>query len=597
MADSPNTGADGPVSLSILSNGSEIDTSIPVLSVLVTKKINRIASARLVLLDGDMPEQDFPLSNADTFKPGAEIEIKAGYWGGATETLFKGVVVRHGIKIDGNNFSRLVVECRDKAVAMTVGRKNANYVDLKDCDIIQQIIGNYGGLSSDVGATSTQHGELVQYYCTDWDFLLSRAEANGLLVLVDDGKVTVRAPQGDAPASLQVTYGVDLIELDTEIDARTQLSQVKAASWDDETQALVEEAASASSLTGQGNLASSDLSGVVNLTSFRLQTNAKLASDFLRGWAKARQLKAELARIRGRMRFQGNAQAKIGGVIALAGVGDRFNGNVYVTAVRHEIAKGNWVSEVEIGLSEDWFAERRDLVAPPASALVPGVEGLQIGVVTKLDEDPDADYRVQVRVPLLQAENEGVWARLGNFYASSGIGAFFVPEIDDEVVLGYLNNDPAHPVILGSLYSKQRKAPYELAAENNTKALVTRSELKLELDEEKKVITILTPAGNEIVLSDDGKSILVQDQTNNKVELTETGITLDSPKDIQIKATGKISLTANGAIDIKSSADVSVQGLNVSNQANVGFSAQGSASAEVSSGGQTTVKGAMVMIN
>ena len=220
---------------------------------------------------------------------------------------------------------------------------------------------------------------------------------------------------------------------------------------------------------------------------------------------------------------------------------------------------------------------------------MPVVQGLQIGVVKKLHEDPENNYRVQVSVPLLQAETEGVWARLAKFYASDGIGAFFIPEIGDEVVLGYLNSDPAHPVILGSLYSGKRKPPYQPEEQNNTKAILTRSKLRVEFDEEKKVITIITPAQNRVVLNDDEKSILVQDQNDNKVELKPAGILLSSPKDIEIKADGNISLTAVG--------DVSVEGMNVSSKANVAFSAEGSASAELSSSGQTTVKGSMVLIN
>ena len=587
MTDSPNSDSIGVVTLKILSDGKELDDSVEVLSVLVSKKISRIACATLVLIDGDMPEQKFPLSDAKTFKPGAEIEIKAGY-ANKDKTLFKGIVVRHGIKIDASNLSRLLVECRDKTVAMTVGRNNANYIDVKDDAVISTLIGNYSKLTSSVESTSVTHGELVQYYCSDWDFMLSRAEANGLLVLVDDGKVTVQAPDLGA-ADLKVTYGEDLIDFDADIDARTQLKEVSATAWDSKQQKVEEQKAAAKPVTKQGNLKSSDLAEVLGLRSYRLQTNAPVDADFLKKWAESRQLKSDLARVRGRMRFQGSAKARIGGVITLAGVGERFSGDLFVTSVRQDISKGNWITEVEFGLPEEWFAEQHALMAPAASALVPGVQGLQIGVVKKLHEDPEGNYRVQVAVPLLQAETEGVWARLAKFYASDGIGAFFIPEIGDEVVLGYLNSDPAHPVILGSLYSSKRKPAYELEEENNIKALVTRSELKIEFDEEKKIITITTPAENRVVLNEDEKSILVQDQNDNKVELNPEGILLSSPKDIEIKADGDITLKAVG--------DINVEGMNASIQADVAFSAEGSASSELSSPGETTVKGATVMIN
>ncbi len=596
MSDSPTVGSSGVIKLSIFSAGSAIDEAIQVNAVTVSKAINKISSAKIVLMDGDMPKQDFPVSNSDTFKPGSEIKINAGY-DQAEETIFEGVVIKHGIKISGDNNSRLVIECRDKAVAMTVGRKNANYVDSKDSDIIAALISNYSGLTADVQATNTEYKELVQYYCADWDFMLSRAEANGLLVCVDDGKLTVKAPQTDVAPELKVGYGDDLMEFHADIDVRSQLSEVGSACWDPKEQAIVEEKVSPQALNKQGDLDTATLAKVIDLKSFQLQTPVMMDKAALKDWATGQQVKAGLARIRGRMKFQGNGKAKIGSLIELAGVGNRFNGNVFVSSVHHEIANGNWITEVEFGMSPNWFAEQRDLVAPPAAGLLPGVEGLQIGVVKQLDQDPDGQYKIQVSVPILQAETEGVWARLANFYASNKFGAFFIPEIGDEVVLGYLNNDPSNPVILGSLYSSKLAPPYELSADNFTKAIVTKSELKLEFDDEKKVITIVTPGGNKVVISDDEKSILLQDQNSNKVELGEAGIVLDSPKDISITAKGKISIDATGEIAVSSKADVSVDGLNINQTANVGFTAKGSASAELSASGQTTVKGAMVMIN
>ena len=104
-----------------------------------------------------------------------------------------------------------------------------------------------------------------------------------------------------------------------------------------------------------------------------------------------------------------------------------------------------------------------------AAGVLPAVDGLQIGVVLKLDADPAGEYRIQVNVPVLEAQTEGVWARLLSFYASNGFGQYCVPEVGDEVILGYLNNDPCYPVILGSVYSSKQKPAYEHSAENNLK--------------------------------------------------------------------------------------------------------------------------------
>ena len=596
MANSPLADSTGVVSLTILSDGSTVADTVQIVSVEICFCVNKIPTAKIVVLDGDMPNNDFPISNSDVFKPGAEIEIKAGYESVET-SVFSGIVIRHSIKIDGDNYSRLIVYCKDKAVTMTAGRKNANFVDAKDSDIMTQLVGGYSSLSADVSATQTQFKEVVQYYSTDWDFLLTRAEINGFLVTVDAGKISVKEPQVSDSAQLTVTYGIDLMAFDADLDASAQFNVVKATTWDPSTQAVTEAQASPANLTSQGNIDSAELANIIAPDYFRLQTTIPLDNTALTDWVKAQQVKSGLARIRGSALFQGNAKAKIGTLIEFKGVGDRFNGTVLVTEVRHRIISGNWVSEIQFGLSEKWFSEQHEIAAPLASGLAPGVQGLQIGVVKKLDSDPDGQYKVQVSVPVMQSDTEGVWSRLANFYGSSDCGAFFIPEIGDEVVLGYFNNDPSNPIILGSLYSSKIKPAYELTAENNTKAIVTKSKLKIEFDEDKKVITLITPNNNQIVISDDQKSILIQDENSNKVEMNSSGITLDSPKDIAISAKGKVTIDAVNNIEITSQADINASGLNINHEANVGLVAKGNATAELSASGQTTVKGAMVMIN
>jgi uncharacterized protein involved in type VI secretion and phage assembly len=297
------------------------------------------------------------------------------------------------------------------------------------------------------------------------------------------------------------------------------------------------------------------------------------------------------------MKFQGSAKVKPGDLVELDGVGNRFNGTVFVSAVAHEVGRGDWTTTIRFGCAPHWFAEDNKIQAPAAAGLIPAVDGLQIGVIVQTHEDPTGQYKAKVNVPVLQAQTQGVWARLAGFYASGQYGAFFFPEIGDEVVLGYLNNDPCHPVILGSVYSSKNNPPYTPDEGNNFKALVTRSKMKVEFDEENKIITVTTPGGNKVVLNDTDKTIFLNDQNDNKVTLDASGICLDSPKDISIKAAGKITLKATAEIGVTSDADLKMSALNIENNANVGFTAKGNATAEVSASGQTTVKGAMVMIN
>lgn len=596
MSVSPNVKSDGPAKLVIKSDGKPVDDALEVLSVTVIKAINKIPRAEIVLRDGDMPTGEFFASDGDAFKPGKKIEIEAGYEPDA-ETIFSGLIIGQRLGIDRDNLGTLTVECRDPAVAMTVGRKNANFVDSKDSDIATKLIGGTSGLSADVDDTEIEWKELVQYYCTDWDFLLARAEVNGFVVIADGAKVAFKAPDTVAEPPLKITYGNDLIEFTASLEARDQFSSVRATAWDIKKQAIVQAKAAPLSLNEQGDIDSSELAKTLDAGTFELQTPTPLDNGALKAWAQAQQLKSGLSRLRGSMKFQGSAKAQVGTLIEVAGVGKRFAGKVYVSAVKHDLRDGDWITEAEFGLSPTWYAESGDLETPAASGLLPGIEGLHLGVVKKLEEDPEGQFKVQVSIPVMQAETDGVWARLMQFHAGNGQGAFFYPEIGDEVVLGYFNNDPSAPVILGSLYSSKRKPAYTPADDNYKKAISTRSGLTLEYDDEKKVITLVTPGNNTIVISDDDKSILLHDQNDNKVKLGTDGISLDSPKDIKLTAQGKISLSATATVDIKATQDASMEGLNVNHSAQIGFTAKGNATAELSASGQTTVKGALVMIN
>lgn len=596
MPESVNRNSSDVVKLTIMINGSQMNENYQIVSIMVTKRINKIPSAVITFRDGAMPDGTFASSESNDFKPGNAVEIKAGY-GSEESTLFKGIVVRHGIEISGSNDARLTVECKDEAIKMTIGRHNANFLKKKDSDIISAIVGKYSGLSAEITATEQQHDELVQYYCTDWDFILARAEANGYCIITEDAALTIKPPQASEAAQLTVTYGTELIEFRADIDSQTQLSSVKGIAWDCKTQKIIEQSGTAPSLNTMGDLTSDTLAGVLGCSNFTLQSNGTIAQNAVKKWADAQMLKSALSKIRGRMKTQGNAAIKPGAVVELSGVGKRFNGNVYISGVVHHIHHGNWFSEAQFGLSQQWHTERSDVSAPLASGFLPGISGLYIGIVMKLQEDPEGENRIQVKIPILKAETEGIWARVAQWYASNTVGAFFIPEIGDEVIVGYFSNDPSHPVILGSLYSSKNKPPYSLTDDNFTKALVTKSKIKIEFDDENKVITIETPGKNSVTISDKDKSILLKDQNSNKITLGEKGITMESPKDISLTAKGKISLTATNAISASSKADISIDGNNVNAAAKIGFKAKGNANAEVSASGQTTIKGAMVMIN
>ena len=585
-------------SFSIKSDGTAIDSTFEVVSIDVWVALNKVPKAQIVLYDGSAAESDFAISSTPTFIPGKKIEIAAGY-DGTNKTIFKGVVQSQGIEITRNAPSKLVVDVTDEAIKMTLERNSALFEKITDSDLIGKLI-TANGLAKDVAATSTVHEEIVQYYASDWDLMLTRAQMNGLVVLVDSGKVVVKAPDNSQSPVLSVEYGDSILDLQAEIDAASQFasSAISSYAWDPETQKLAEAGPGPVNVTEQGNLSSADLAKVFNVKKFPQQTGAPIEKTALKDWSSAELLKSKLSKIRGRVSFQGSALAQTGKTIALGGLGTRFNGNAYVSAVHHVITEGEWVTTATFGLSDKWFAAQApEIAAPGAAGQLPPIKGLQTGIVKKVAADPGGEFRVLVSLPLLQDDAKGVWARLGSFYASNKIGAMFYPEIGDEVVVGFMNEDPRYAVILASVYSKKLAPPLTPDEKNTKKVLMTRSKLEIAFDEENKIIEIKTPGNHSIKLDDKGKAITISDSNKNSVTLSNSGITIESASNISMSAKGNIAIDAKGNLKLSAAANATMEGLQVAHTAKTKFSAQGTAQAEVKASGILTLQGAMVKIN
>lgn len=563
----------------ILIGGNEINGAYRVLSVDVMKIYNRISTAKIILFDGDTAEEDFKISNTDDFKPGNEVEILAGYHSDE-KTIFKGIIIKHGIRAKKDKASQLVFEAKDVSVKLTVGRKSAYFYDVSDSEIIEDICKKLS-ITTDVESTSTKHKEMVQNYVTDWDFIISRAEVNGLPVLADDNKLIIKKINTNATPVLTVTYGATLIEFEAEMDARTQYPSVKSFSWSYKEQAIADSEASDPSVKECGNITSTELSDVIGLSDYSLKHCGKIIDGELKSWSDAALLKSKLSKIRGRAKFQGFADVKPGSIVELKGVGDRFNGNVLVSGIRHSIAEGVWETDIQFGMSNEWFYKNEDIVEKTASGLLPGINGLQIGVVVQLESDPDGEDRIQVRIPIIDTQEVGTWARVSTLDAGDTRGSFFRPEIGDEVIVGFINDDPRDAVVLGMLNSSAKPAPLQAADDNFQKGFFTKSKMKLLFDDEKKSVTIETPAGKSIVIDDDAGTITAKDENNNKIEMSSDGIMIESAADLKMKAAG----------------DVTIEGTNVSSKASAQFKAEGSAGAELSSGASAVLKGSIVQIN
>ncbi len=545
------------VTVTILNENTPMDPGWDLVEIDIVHEINKIPYALVKLIDGEPARQEFPVSSAAFFLPGNEIEIKARYEEDATTetTLFKGIVTSHRVEAD-EGASFLSLELKDKAIRMTQGRLNAVYREQTDQVIIQNIFELAGLEVVNSAETPVTHRELVQYYCTDWDFAMARIEANGLWLLLDQGQVRVVDPTASQPdvSEHRFAYGTDPIyRLDLELNGEGQAESVGSQSWNIAEQAVSSVALAGDFQPGPGDQSGAALAAKVGVERITQLSQALLLPEELQAWSDARLRKSRLARVRGTFTVEGNGAIQLLDTAVIGGISGRFNGTAVITGVRHRIFEQGWFTDVQLGLGDQWFVERHPVSDVSAAGLLPPIHGLQVGVVGTFENDPDGHFRVQVRIPAFGEEAGPIWARLASPEAGNNRGSFFRPEPGDEVVIGFFNDDPRQAVVLGALYSQAQPPPEAIGGldENNfIKGIFSREGVQLKIDDEKRQLQLVTSDSQSVTLDEDGKFIELKDVNGNTVTMDAQGITMKSAKDFVIEASDTVTIKGK-KVDVK----------------------------------------------
>jgi Rhs element Vgr protein len=534
--------------------GQPLDPTVEVMEIEIVRELNRIPEAKLVLLDGGVGRGSFTLSDGEAFVPGKPVRIALRYEGEDPDTpLFEGLVVRHAVEA-GTEGTRLRVELKDAAVKLTRQRSSTVFRELSDDGAIRTLLSQAQVVAGTLEATQPSHPELVQYYASDWDFIVSRADVQGLVVDVHLGKLSLApmAPTGSPRRRLDRTLG-QILDLDIEIDASHQWGQVSGVAWDLAGQKVRGPEQAAQPEVQVGNLDATTLADALGSGAYTLLHPVPLEQAELKGWADARLLRSRLSLLRGRVLVAGDPALVPRDIVELFGIGDRFDGPALVSAVTHRVDHEGWKTELRLGLSPDWFARRPDIPEVPAGGLLPPVTGLQIAQVAGFAADPLGEHRIKITLPALDASAGPLWARVLRPDAGKDRGLVFWPESGDEVVVGFLNGDPRQAVVLGSLHGSANTPPAVVGGPseaNPRRALVSRKGAVIAFDDDKVQICIQTPGGQKILLDDDAKQITATDSHGNQITLSEKGITLKSAADLEVEASGQVVIKGS-AVDIQ----------------------------------------------
>lgn len=463
---------------------------------------------------------------------------------------------------------------------MTVNKSNRHYNDIVDSDIVSKLLSDNDITNTQVEDSKPKHEQLVQSNITDWDFMISRIDVNGMICVITNGQLTVKKPALEDAAKLDLTYGADILEFHADMDARTQAASVKTLSWDFENQKVVTTESEDSKAPEEGSFTRSDLSSVIKQP-LEMRTSATLSKEETQAIANAKKLRQDLSKIKAKVKYQGVATVLPGDFININGAGKNFSGKAFVSAIQHEYTDGDWVTEATLGWNEQFFAEQTNPThAASATGQSSSLHGLQIGIVTGIT-DNTGQYRIKIRLPMVNDQDDGIYARVATLDAGDNRGTFFRPETNDEVLVGFMNDDPRNPVILGMLHSSAKSAPLDPQDSNPEKGYVSRSGIKLIFNDEQKSIHIETPGNRVFEMNDSESSILLQDGDGNKIVIDSSGVTVEAATNLTLKAGSSLSIAAP----------------QISIQADASLSLEGSGSTSVSSSGVMEIKGSLVKIN
>jgi len=570
----PTSASTNVPTYSIYVEGVEINSSYRILNINVNKEYNKISHAEINLLDGNISTQDFEASNTDDFMIGKNVEIQAGYQG-QNSTVFKGVVVQHGIKILENGGSSLYVILKNKIYRSTMVRNTKIYNDLTDSEIFEEIINKYAW-NKEIEANNVRHESVTQYNCSDWDFINMRAEANAQLVFTNDDQIIIKKPDLTAEPKVTLTYGTSILELEAEMDGRTSFQNYKSSCWNYSNQEITEVEKSSSNLNlAQGNTSTSDVASSLQNEEFKIHVDALMQEENeISNLTDSYILKNNLSRIKGRVKSVGIADINPGDIIELSGIGNRFNGNALVSGVSHSINDGMWITHIQFGLDSVKYVEKYDNIKScKANGIMSAVSGLQIGIVVQIEDDPLGEGRIKIKLPVITETENTLWARVSTLDAGTNRGTFFRPEVDDEVIVGFISDNANYPIVLGMLHSSALPPPIQAESENNCKGIYTRESLKLEFDDGKKSILLETPNGNKVTISEDEEGIFIEDMNGNKITLDTNGIKLSdlNSNKVTLESSGlklqdaggnEISISSSG-IKIMSPGTVEIQGAQI----------------------------------
>ncbi|WP_156521512.1 type VI secretion system tip protein VgrG [Burkholderia sp. MSMB1589WGS] len=501
-------------------------------SLEVRHGINQIPTAKLILSsskgigwDAEKFGKDIKLCRIGE---SVELKIKSG-----DSVLFSGVVVQQECLL---NMDRLDISLKMKhnLHRWNIVRRSKIFEDMSDADILRVILKDTDihDEETTVGkleAMAAVHQQMIQFDCTDWQFIKARLNANGVWLMPTPEGIDVVVPKLTGKTDHTIYRSAEknksdilMSEARWQFNSEIQPEKIEVFDWEMPEQKMSDAYEGKSLEMGRDALDPAKLPALTTLP-WTIAHSLTLAGEEQLALANGRLLSRQASGIVASFTVLGNANYALGQSLAISGYGEHLDGVGLISEITHAMTQGTWRTTLTLG---------KETRGTPEDSLIPSVPGLHIGIVAEYEEDPNTDWnRIKVIIPMLRLDDQPLWARFAAPYASKDSGLCLYPEPGDEVVLGFFEEDPRHPVILGALHNPINKPPYPPSEENAEKGLFLSVDglvQSLIFDREQATATLT----------------LTKDDDKHELKFSEDGISLSTVKDITAEAEENITLKA-----------------------------------------------------
>jgi phage protein D len=500
--------------------------------------------------------------------------------------LIEGEITGIEVKFSNTSEAHLVVRGYDASHRLHRGRFNRSFLNSTDSDIVRRIARESGIQIGQVDMSGSPHEYVFQENQTNMEFLRERAARIGFELFVQDDKLYFREPKSEA--SLNLEWLTDISSFDVRVTSAEQVSSVEVNSWDYTKKTLISETASKEQLlTDTGNGDGSRIS-----REFRMKQPTKMivVDQPVDSAKEAKQMAQALCNelsgefVTADAKAEGNPKIRPGKVVALKDMGTRYSGKYYITGACHRYSQRVYKTDFTVrGLREGSLLS----TLPPKTHLQPG-QTLLVGLVTKID-DPKGWGRVKVKFPTLSMKDESQWARVVGLGAANNRGFYCLPEIDDEVLVGFEHGDIHRPYIVGGVWNGKDKT-VETVNETVQKGKVrlrtiktrtghtiqfveedyrtskagiyitTKSGHRIDLNDSQKFIEVKTARGHKVRLDDAASTISIKTKMGQSLTFRDLGmkVTLQTTGFVNVRTVGGVNVATSGFVNVKAGGFVSL---------------------------------------